>query len=202
MKKILLCGASMLACATIQDSAAADSDYYLNFSTGIAATRNSDVSESTVPLTAEADFDNSALFSVAAGWRITNQFRSEIEIGYNKSDFDLDVSGVKFDGSSKTLTGLINGYYDFKTGSRFSPYIGAGIGIARHDADLTTATVSSSDKDTVLAYQAGAGALIEISPDWDIQAGYRYLGTSDPDFGTFTSEYHAHQLRVGAIYNF
>lgn len=87
-------------------------------------------------------------------------------------------------------------------GEPFRPYVSAGLGVARHDGELSAAGISSSDKDTVFAYQVGAGLGYDVTDNVNIFGGYRYLGSSDATLDTLEAEYDAHELRVGVRYAF
>ena len=97
-------------------------------------------------------------------------------------------------------------YYDFATDKKISPYLSLGAGFARHNAELNSlagiSVTEIDESDTVFAFQIGAGASYDISEKTALFAGYRYLGSADPDFDTLEAEYDAHELRVGLRYTF
>ena len=64
---------------------------------------------------------------------------------------------------------MANGYYDFNTGSGFSPYVTAGAGIA----DINT-TDNYVDQ-TVFAWKVGAGVGVKLASNVTIDLGYQYL---------------------------
>jgi opacity protein-like surface antigen len=152
----------------------------------------------------KADNDNTLSFSAALGKRFNDHVRAEFELGYAESDYKFTGALAGNTGESETLTALINGYYDFMPEKKLSPYLSAGIGFARQDITVDPpAGTGGSDSDTVLAYQLGAGATYDLNQTWDMQMGYRFLGTSDAKFDDGSkSEYRAHEIRIGAIYNF
>ena len=96
-----------------------------------------------------------------------------------------------------------NGYYAFDVGGGFKPFIGAGIGIAYLDAELSAPGVgpgSVSDDDTVFAYQGIAGVEYEILTDSaTIALGvrYSYFATTDYDFADAELEYGTHNVMFG-----
>jgi len=103
-----------------------------------------------------------------------------------------------------------SGYYDFQNSSAITPYITAGLGIAKVKASLSleveideeTYSVSVSDSDTVFAYQFGAGLEYAINKDVSLDARYRYFATSDPSFETTEAEFASHNLMLGARFKF
>lgn len=81
---------------------------------------------------------------------------------------------------------MVNAYYDFDTGTNFTPYVSLGIGAAFLkyertglivDADNSDADIDSKSK-TRFAYAAGIGASYKISENWsaDVIARYTYGG--------------------------
>lgn len=123
--------------------------------------------------------------------------RAEFEYGYHKATLNSAVSGTVFnspvtsaalysikDKQDLTLqTFMLNGYYDFKNSSRFTPYISAGAGLAY--TELTTSTQmtgnvtvennSASSKKTHFAWAVGAGVSYELTPRLSLDLTYRYL---------------------------
>lgn len=133
------------------------------------------------------------------------QTRLELELMYRETDFDeLDDSTIApggFGGSVESYVGMVNGYYDFDTGSRWTPYLGLGLGVSQHKFD--SLTINVADEDTVLAYQGMAGVAYRLKPyeRTYIGVGYRYFGTSDPEFSTTAGQsvehsYDGHNLEA------
>jgi opacity protein-like surface antigen len=147
-----------------------------------------------------------------------NSFRAELEIAYQKNDMDtfgvdgleVDASVIdEFDGNFSSFTGLVNGYYDFDTGTDFMPYLTAGIGlstvdieISLDDDELFDEPINESDDDSVIAYHLGAGIGYLISENIIIDLRYRYFMTSDPKFDTVSAEYGSHNITGGIRINF
>ncbi len=136
-----------------------------------------------------------------------SQTRLELEIMYRESDFDeLDggtIAPEGVGGSIESYVGMVNGYYDFDTGSEWLPYLGAGLGVAQHKFD--SLTINVADEDTALAYQGMAGVAYKLSSERLknalIGVGYRYFGTADPNFSTTAGQsmeysYDGHNLEA------
>ena len=77
------------------------------------------------------------------------------------------------------LTLLFNGYYDFHTGGSWNPYLTAGLGYSKVDADIEGLT----EDDNVFTYQIGAGIGYAMSETATLDFRYRYLGASDFEYG-------------------
>ena len=112
--------------------------------------------------------------------------------------------GVNIDGGIDSLSLMGNAFYDFNTGSAWTPYIGGGLGVAFMSSDISLVGATLiDDTDTVLAYQLGAGIGYALSPTVTITADYRFFGTENPVFSDFAAdniefEYMNHTILVGA----
>ncbi len=198
MKKILpFCG--LLVCA-VPGVGMAGQGFYLGLNAGATFTNDGDFSNGTN--SGEVGMDTTANFAGAIGYQGHPNVRGEIEVSYRQADIeDITVNGTTaaVSGDLDTLTVLANVYYDFTTGGPFRPYISSGLGVARHDIQIDGAT---DDDDTVFAYQAGLGASYDISPMTALTLGYRFLGSSDPDYSGTEVEYDAHEIRGGVRFHF
>lgn len=158
-------------------------------------------------LTGETSFDTGFNLGVAGGYDF-GPARVEGEVAYRLNDVDeYQVNGLGTfagDGDVSTLSLMANGFWDIETGSRVTPYLGAGIGVAQVSMD--DPSVPMDDDDTVFAYQLAAGVAFDLNPSLALDLGYRYFATSDPEFddaaGTFETEYMSHNLSLGLRYTF
>lgn len=133
--------------------------------------------------------------------------RAELE--YNKNEdaektHTVSAMGVNFNGKLKVESQslMLNGYYDIDTGTKFTPYVGAGIGYAKIKGSLSVLGISESIDDNNFAWQIGAGASYALTNNVSVDAGYRYV-----DYGDFTEDEvkldtSAHELYIGARYTF
>ncbi len=120
--------------------------------------------------------------SVAYGVKLSD-IRAELEGNLNgdASKKFVDVEGDPTKATVKTESLFLNAYYDIPTGMAVKPYVGAGIGYARLKGKLKWEDESLTIKKNKLAYQVGAGVSYELTQNWAIDAGYRYI-----DYGKFT----------------
>ena len=219
-------------------------DSYVSVSGLYVSPLDSDVSEdlgSGVSFESDFKMDGGFGILVALGYGPEVGLRGEVEFGFRKTDIDkLDGASVKFDGFSfslddvekfenvdkfdltakgdvNTLSVMFNGIYAFEV-SRLRPYLGVGIGLARHDATLEAdfeyrATVDrilyegeessrGSEDDTVLAYQAMVGAAFPMSETMEARVGYRYFATADADFDGLEASYGTHNIEAGILIRF
>lgn len=110
---------------------------------------------------------------------------------------------------------MLNAYYDFRTGSPWTPYIGAGLGFSvnqitqsyTESQDYYGITASQRSTDVAFAAAAMVGVSYDFSSFWAIDVNYRFLhiGGSqvtldDIDLPTSTVEIgdlNEHQIRAG-----
>jgi opacity protein-like surface antigen len=134
---------------------------------------------------------------IAAGRSLSSNFRAEAELLYAQDDQKHSDSG-----RIKVLAGLANGYYDFDTGTKLKPFVGAGVGIGQVKLDGG----AIRDDDTGLAYQLLTGVAYPITDKLSAQVGYRYLGVNDVRIGSgaqgIRGDYHDQAITFGVTYKF
>ena len=130
--------------------------------------------------------------------------RAELE--YNKNAKAKDTSYNIIKTEVETQSTMLNAYYDIDTGTKFTPYVGAGLGFAKVKGTLKVADVTGSESQYNFAWQVGAGIGYALNDNVSLDAGYRYV-----DYGHWTTEdveetdrleSTAHELYVGARYAF
>jgi opacity protein-like surface antigen len=104
-----------------------------------------------------------------------------------------DVIGDDLTYTSSVQFLLASAYYDIDTGTAFTPYIGAGAGVAH-----VTGTLSALDHDLtasaiVPAGQVGAGVRVDVSGPVSIDLGYRLRVAADPALA-MSSEVNSYDL--------
>lgn len=133
----------------------------------------------------EAGIDDGYAVIGAVGYGF-NGFRAELEGSYRESSVD-EARGLGFTvpvaGEVSALSAMANVYLDpsFQLGP-LQPYIGAGAGISRFEAqDIEAVGVQGlgpiSADQTGFAYQFMAGAGFRVSEQATLTAGYRYFAT-------------------------
>lgn len=210
MRKTLTVLASCLTILTATTAFSADGTYF-SINTGLAKPNDSSASDSSSApgLTMDFNYTTEPVAGVALGYK-AGELRFEGELEYQKSDFDeLKVSygasneSLALSGDVTATSFLVNGYYDFATGGKFTPYITAGIGGARLGInDVTVSapgygTATVRDSDYVFAYQIGAGVGYTINERVILDLKYRYFASEDPDFGEAKAEFATHNILLG-----
>jgi opacity protein-like surface antigen len=119
-------------------------------------------------------------------------------------------------------TALLNAYLDLGSLSGITPYVGAGIGVARLAASnyvstpvpaaallgevAVIPTLTGTVKWT-LAWAAMAGLTVDLTPQVKLDLGYRYLHMgalrfADTAGGAYRTTVAAHEVRIGLRYMF
>lgn len=135
--------------------------------------------------------------TVTAGYAFGGP-RVELEAGYRSNNGKDCPEGCS--GDVDTASAMVNVLYDFDTGTRFTPYVGAGIGAAR-------TKVEDIGKKTVFAYQGIVGASYAVTNELSAFADYRYFATEDvkgtsPGGSDVKVENENHTGMIGVRYMF
>lgn len=176
--------------------------FYVSGGAGASLAQDGDLSGGGI--NSDASYDAGPAGIGALGYHITKALRGEFELGYRTNDIDSLAGVANGSGELDQWSMMFNGLYDFMPDNRFSPYVGAGIGIARATANDYGAFGANilSDTDEAFAYQGIVGLTYKFT-DWVHGfADYRYFGTQDytfqsPIVGTTDLENASHNLFVG-----
>ena len=171
--------------------------------------------------------------SLAIGYDFDKKFgvpiRAELEYAAfseaeAKRSFTSDDEHITMKQKFNIQTLFVNAYWDIDTGTQFTPYVGAGIGMgfiktkgSERGYDVTDPDDSwnfgtGSKNVTNFAWNVGAGLGYDITENWTVDAGYRFVGlgsvktkTYSDDEGTMkgkTDNLYQHQFAVGIRYTF
>jgi opacity protein-like surface antigen len=181
---------------------------YISGNAGLSLLRDStltDTAAGIITTTTDAEFESGLNLGLAVGNDFGNG-RFEIAFDYKShgldklKDFSVTGSGNlgDFDGNGdiKTLSAMINGFYDIPLGVPVTPYVGGGVGVARIELDnivIRGVSIAGSN-DTVFAYQLGAGIGYDIIESITVDIGYRYFRTDNPKFRNTKEKYHSHNF--------
>ncbi len=201
-------------------SPAALADNYFSFWGAYTDVKDFDFQAATGTLNTE--FDNGYGFGAAIGWRLReigtgNRLRGEAEVSYRSNDVDTHkLNGSALAGATgdiESTAAMVNVFIDFSEQSSFSPYIGGGLGIAHVEADgfgVSAIPNVLSEGESVLAFQAIAGASWDISQSAEIFGEYRYFATDDPSVQTSAAagavpteiKYQTNNILLGVRFNY
>lgn len=147
----------------------------------------------------------------AVGAKLTDNIRAEFAYTYRNPSKRSEENGSDEVGMQSYM---INGYYDFNTGTAFKPYVGVGAGMARvklHARDLFDDSgnyvneITSASENT-FAYSFAAGVSYDVTDDVAIDAGYRYTRTrkifASEDGDSYATKQYANDFMIGVRYTF
>lgn len=181
--------------------------------------------------------DNGFGGALAIGYDFSAKFnlnlRTELEYALyskmkDKNTHSLVIGGVsepqELSSEISISTLFVNIYYDFKNSSKFTPYIGAGLGIAFIGIEGNSQTVGNiyaedvmkygKNTDSNFAWNIGLGLAYDFNDRISLDLGYRYS-----NFGDVKSKYatengvqdlakirvdslDAHQIMLGVRFTF
>lgn len=144
-----------------------------------------------------SSIDDTYSLGLGFGTQFTNWLRADVTFDYY-APADIAVGGscvgcgIAFTGAATNLESyllLANAYIDLGTWWRITPYVGAGIGAAFNSVDSTTlspttpSTIVNDNGEWDFAWALMAGAAVDVTGNWKVDAGYRYV-----DFGEVSTE--------------
>lgn len=162
----------------------------------------------------ESSRDEGYIAGGAAGYKF-GPWRAELNLDYSENDMksgtNVFVHGGSgsLSGDSSNLSLMVNGYYDFATGTPWTPYLGFGIGGTNFSLDnvRTSSTRISNSSAIEFAYQPIVGISYQIDPNWSANAEYRYFSSTDASLpyapgGKFSVSNASHNFLIGVTYHF
>lgn len=176
-------------------------DWYIGIHGGVAIAADSTLSGGILD-GGSANFGLGPQFNLALG-RHLGDFRVEGEVGYQTNDLDsIDYPGGSInniDGHFDALSIMFNGYYDIQLWKGIDLYIGGGVGAAGDHLSTSGPYANlPGGTDWVLAYQAMAGVAFQIADGVDLDLGYRFWNSLNPEFdGVTVDSPIRHSLEIG-----
>ncbi len=141
---------------------------------------------------------------------VINALRFEAEVTYHQNNVDrVNRTGGRpqiggNDANYSSTAYMVNTFYDLQTGTKWTPYIGAGIGFASLHLPTSSNAGNTSSSDNEFAYQGmvGVGYSPDSIPNTQWSVGYRYLATSNPSFDNASTKYSTNNFEVGGKFKF
>jgi len=145
------------------------------------------------------NFDTGWSLDGRIGRYASRLFRTELELGYEEAN----TSPVGMKGKVSNFDIMANGILDIPTESSFTPYIGAGVGGARIEADVTAPPIPRFDAaDWAFAYQGIAGVDWHLTPQTALGVRYRYLDAQPVHLAGFKTEHNSGLASAGLKFTF
>ena len=178
---------------------------YVGAAGGVSIFHDSDVKDTiSSGQTVTTEYDAGYGFNVSAGYNF-EPVRVEFEFGYKAADVDkfsafgFSVPGAGSD--ARVMSYMANVYYDFKTKSPFTPYIGVGLGML--NGEFKDVDFGFKEDDTVFGYQFAVGAAYNFNKNVAFDLSYRFQGAaSDFEVAGFEIPYNSSNIMAGLRYNF
>lgn len=214
--KAIIIGTGLLLCLATAASAEEARPYFTLIG-GVALMNDVDLSDNTGDYAFK--METGYFLGGVIGYDLGNKYpqlgegRVEIELGYRFNDLDKTkfASGtLGADGDITSFSLMLNAIADYPNFSpNYIPYFGLGLGAANisvNDSEVEGSPMIDDD-DTRFAYQFLAGLTFEITERIDIDCGYRYFATLDPEFKDtqgrkVDAEYGNHSFEIGLRYMF
>jgi opacity protein-like surface antigen len=198
-----------------------ESGIYLELSGGSSYSQDQQASFDTDfgSASGDVDFLIGFQFGGALGFR-TNHLRFELASQFRRQEVEtVTLNSIKggTSGDLDVITGFADVYYDFDLGWPVSPYLGAGIGVARLDMKATESEVAPppfviDDVVNEFAWNVMAGISMSIAPGTELFIGYRRVqifdeATFDATFpglpnGDFDMDFSTNEFSGGLRYTF
>ncbi|MDJ1158233.1 porin family protein [Chelatococcus sp. SYSU_G07232] len=200
------------------------SGWYLRGDVGYAIPVAPKASYAGIPLAGEK-LDKSGSVGGGFGYKFTNWLRADVTGDYYWSRDFRAVTPVAGGGTwndrgdLQSWAVMANGYVDLGNWSGFTPYVGAGIGIAGNELKkaavdvytsggaLAVTTLYGNDRRYNFAWALMAGTAIDVTSELKLDIGYRYMNLgeartlSDAAGGIVRlKDLQQHEIRFGLRY--
>lgn len=153
--------------------------------------------------------------ALAAGYDFWPQqmfpLRVELEFAM-RGNSETEWSGGRgtADMTFNSTTLLANVYYDFHNSTAFTPYVGAGLGLAFNyfgiDVNYGNHGYSMDDRQTNFAWQVGAGVAYSFTDNMAVDVAYRYLDLGYTEVNSHNYETgirpYNHEIMLGLRFGF
>ena len=154
----------------------------------------------------------------ALGYASGEGWRAEIEAGYRSVEVGkidgwtgaYDREPLSVAGTFRTPSLMFNVYYRLRDEGPV-PWLGAGIGVARHEVHAESAHLTIGGqrgrfvfrgRETVPAWQAMAGVAHAVAENVELRLGYRFFQTREAHFGPDELGYRTHNVEAGVSFAF
>ena len=140
------------------------------FTAGAGLTSISDVTATAASTSVAVEIESGASYEAGFGYNFGNDLRTEITWGQSRGDFEKVAGTAVTAGDVVASTISANVFKDFSSESKFTPYIGAGIGTT--DIDTGNITISGTTytgtNETSTSYSLKFGSKYQMSDQTDV----------------------------------
>lgn len=176
-----------LICASL--ACAQDTGFYVKADMGGGVTMDADLKSFFGPVSpgSKVKFDPGLRYGLAAGYQFNKWFALEAELGGMQTAIDQVTDASHVDAWFSSMPFMANAKFQYPNNSRFTPYVGAGVGGSASILDMnyievngTSATGTASD--VVFAWQAFAGLQYNFNEQMSLAVEYHFLWTESPSW--------------------
>lgn len=221
-KLLFLCVFYIMVFVQSANAEESSDNYYVSLHGGIGWGADIDRSVNNGFRVATIELESPFGFTAAVGKSMNDWLRLEGELGFIKANTDEVINNFGGDtdesGNEQFFNIMINAIADFKNSSRFTPFIGGGIGAvyAKHEINFdpiitdTIPGVDSNESEWVFGYQFMAGVDYQYSSQLIFDLQYRYFGVGSRDYTQNTpvtadvelDSTNIHMIMLGLRYSF
>jgi opacity protein-like surface antigen len=206
--------------------------WYLRGEVGYVDYKHPEADLAAQPFTGDLtreNLGNAAVIGAGLGYRFNANVRADVTLDHT---FDARFKGVApvpslatvsatDRGSFQSSTLMVNGYLDLRPVMGFTPYVGAGLGMAHNvlSRHVLTTYDAATGVETSERFAGGdnfnfawalmAGVGYQLSSNFTLDLGYRYVSLGDVrtrSYGNGTGvdveSIGAHEVRLGVRYSF
>lgn len=157
----------------------AQSGFYGSASGSVNVSGSGEI-EATTPIGGKVTLDNGHSGEVSVGYRWDGGWRIEATAMHSGADIEPNLL-LDPGGSVATTSVMLGAYKEFGPGP-IKPYLGASAGLGwmrlRANSNALVVPAAVDDRDTVVALRVGAGAVVALSGNVDLDVGYRFTDLS------------------------
>ncbi len=204
-----LLAASSLLCSLLASTSRAEMGRaYLSGQAGMFLPLESAVTLEPAGTQGRLTYNPGVVLAASGGYEFGNGVRVEGELNFRRVTTDrFYASGapVQVDAHFWSYGVMANAYYDIRTPSAVTPFLGAGLGLAMANLGRGSSqgtALWTSGRDTSLAYQGIAGFAIALNSRTSLDFMYHHYGTPSLHFDTLHSQYKELNLSTGIRYRF
>lgn len=182
----------VFACVALPSQLAAQdwqNRLYFKFDGGAAVLQRTSVKDlfGGVPPDTTVDFEPGARFGVAFGYHATEWFAAELETGIMANSLENITGASSLDADVFTVPLMVNARFQLPNRSRFTPYIGVGVGgtssvLDVDHIDYFGTYFSGSASDVVFAFQGFAGFRVALNEHMGLGLEYHFIHSDGPTY--------------------
>lgn len=159
--------------------------------------------------------DPAGFFEGGIGCQVASTLRIQITGGVHLKSSLTDAFPDSLDADIGSQHVFVSTYWDITNYAGFTPYVGGGIGAARHDISGLTAPGGAADgSEYDFAYHVDVGFSYDITPGLKFDMAYRYIDLGEVISGVGTvvapdvagaisvAGIQSHEVKVGLRYHF